>query len=71
MKTDEKKKLIVNAIRELERSLCNLKYGEYDGVKSVTEREVEIESLQVHLRSAHTMLLQVTELELEESYKWS
>lgn len=67
MTTAERKILIVNAIRKLEQELCILKYAhEYDGVRSLTERDTDIEILQHHLHSAHGALLLLAEEELRQ-----
>lgn len=65
MTVKERKSMIVGAIRKLEDSLCALKYDEYDGDKSYQERQLEMESLQKHLRCAHSVLVMITEEELE------
>lgn len=63
MTTVERKKMIVGAIRKLEDNLCAIKYA-YDGVKSPSEREEEMERLQRHLHSAHSVLVLINEEEL-------
>jgi hypothetical protein len=60
----ERKLMIVGAIRKLEDRLCALKYCEYDGVKTLGERDAEIEVLQEHLRCAHAVLVLINEEEL-------
>lgn len=59
----ERKKMIVNAIRELEDQLCAYRY--YDGILTLPERDEKIDMLQRHLRCAHSVLLLITEEELE------
>jgi hypothetical protein len=57
--------MIVNAIRTLEDRLCALRY--YDGCKALEERDSEIEILQTHLRTAHSVLVLINEEELLEA----
>lgn len=62
MTTRERKQMIIGAIRTLEDRLCALRY--YDGCKSLEERDAEIEVLQTHLRTAHSVLVLINEEEL-------
>lgn len=63
----ERKRIVVNAIRYIERKLIVLKHCEYDGAMSVAEREAEQDRLQSHLRGAHGALLLINEEEIEEA----
>lgn len=64
MTTEERKKMIVKAIRMIEDRLLCLRYCEYDGAMDHQERESEIETLQNHLHCAHSVLVILNEEEL-------
>ncbi len=65
MKVNERKQMIVNAIRMLEDKLVALQY--YDGIKSREERDAEIEVLQGHLHCGHSVLVMINEEEIKEA----
>lgn len=60
----ERKKLIVTTIRKLEDMLCKLKHCDERPRHMV---ESEMENLQRHLHSAHSVLVLINEEELNEN----
>lgn len=63
MTLDDRKRMIVGAIRKLEDQLISLRFCEYDGAKTKLEREDEIYTLQKHLCCAHNVLVMLNEEE--------
>lgn len=53
--------LVLKMIKELKDRLSVLRYCEYDGVKSIEQRDAEIEVLQKQLHCAHSYLVSFLE----------
>lgn len=67
MSHTEKKRLLINTIRTLEHRMVMIQHVEcYDGVKTLVERDCEIEALRGHLRCAHGSLALLVEQELTQ-----
>lgn len=64
MSLREKKRVLIKTIRKLEDRIVAIKHIEaYDGIKTLSERDLEIEVLQGHLRCAHGALVMLVEEE--------
>ncbi len=63
----ERKKMLVGAIRKLETRLVVLKYCEADCDQALVQRDLEIDTLVGHLHSAHSVLADLCEEELQEA----
>ena len=61
----ERKNLVIRAIRAMEDRLVILQHCEYDGSLSVDARNVQRDQIQALLRSAHSVLADIVELELK------
>jgi hypothetical protein len=67
MSIEDRKKMIVNAIRKLEDQMVRLKYCEADCRQSRMHQEAEIDNLRNHWQDARSLLVALNEEELQEA----